>query len=140
MNRIVDMMQNHPRRAQIGTAGTDEAALAACIEACFDCAQSCVACADACLGEENVQELVRCVRLNEDCATACTAAGTVASRVTETNGAVLRSQLQACATACRECAEECERHGEHMEHCRVCAEVCRACESACEDLLSSVAA
>jgi hypothetical protein len=48
--------------------------------------------------------------------------------------------LEACAEACRICAEECERHAGDHEHCRVCAEACRRCEQACEDLRSSIGA
>ena len=135
MNRVSEMMNAHPRDVRL-----DMTTLTRCIEACFDCAQSCTSCADACLGEENAIELVRCIRLNEDCKTACHATGEMLSRMTEPNWKVLRRQVEACLAACQECGSECERHADHMAHCRVCADACRACESACQDLLSAIPA
>jgi hypothetical protein len=41
------------------------------IDECVDCAATCTGCADCCLGEEDVQELVRCIRLDLDRADAC---------------------------------------------------------------------
>ena len=111
--------------------GSVNTALARCIDECYECAQSCVICADACLGEEMVQQLLQCIRLNQDCADICAAAGAVASRRTGSNESVIRMTLEACAEACRLCAEECERHADMHEHCRICAESCRRCEEAC---------
>ncbi|MDP8973903.1 MAG: four-helix bundle copper-binding protein [Actinomycetota bacterium] len=120
--------------------GVDAAALAECIEACFDCAQACTACADACLGEENVQNMVRCIRLDLDCAEVCDATGRTLSRQTAFEPEMARAILEACARACRLCGDECEQHAEHMEHCRVCAEACRRCEQACNNVLSAISA
>lgn len=104
-------------------------------------AQVCTACADACLGEDALSELVRCIRLNLDCADVCQATGSVLSRLTATDPAASRRLLEACAEACRTCAAECERHAAMgMEHCRVCAEACRRCEQACRDLLDALPA
>ena len=135
MSRANDMLNTHPRQIQI-----DVAVLTRCIEECYDCAQTCASCADACLGEDNVQEMVRCIRLNEDCKTACIATGEMLSRMTEPSWNVIRRQVEACREACRECGAECASHAEHMEHCRVCAESCRACESACDELLAAIPA
>jgi hypothetical protein len=135
MTHVQDMLRTHPRQPQVDTA-----ALVNCIEECFSCAQTCTSCADACLGEQNVQEMVQCIRFNLDCADVCDATGRVLSRQTEPDWSLVRSQLQACATACRVCGAECERHAGHMEHCRVCAEACRRCEEACNRLLSAIPA
>ena len=62
----------------------------------------------------------------------------IAARQTETDRDLLRAQLQACATACRICAEECQRHAGKHEHCRLCAESCRLCERACNDLIAAL--
>jgi hypothetical protein len=131
------MIDTHPRKS-----GMDAAALAECIQACFDCAQTCTACADACLGEEKVHHLVRCIRLNQDCFDVCVTTGNLLSRLTESNESVTQAQLRACAEACRVCAEECEMHAEkmQMEHCRVCAEACRRCEEACDRLVGAAVA
>jgi hypothetical protein len=131
MHHVAQMLETHPQ------ASTSDA-LARCIEECFACAQTCTSCADACLGETDVGELVRCIRLNLDCADTCEATGRILTRQTAFEPQLARPQLEACAAACRVCAEECERHAEHHEHCRICAEACRRCEQACEDLLSSI--
>jgi hypothetical protein len=110
-----------------------------CIEACFDCAQACTACADACLGEEDMQMLARCIRLDLDCTYVCDATGKILSRQTAFEVQMAQAALEACARVCRLCGEECEQHAEHgMEHCRICAEACRRCESACNNLLSAI--
>lgn len=130
---VQEMIRTHPREP-----GVEREALARCIEECFTCAATCTSCADACLGEEGVQELVRCIRLNLDCADVCEAAGRVLTRQTAFEPQLARQLLETCAQACRACAEECERHAGHHEHCRVCAEACRRCEQACHDVLSTI--
>jgi hypothetical protein len=133
MHHVTKMLETHPQAAA-------SEALARCIEQCLACAFACTSCADACLAEEQVGELVRCIRLDLDCADVCDATGRVLTRQTGSEPQLTRSMLEACAHACRICAEECERHAGHHEHCRVCAEACRRCEQACEDLRSSIGA
>jgi hypothetical protein len=83
-----------------------------------------------------VHRLVRCIRLNLDCAAVCGATGAVMSRQTAFDPALARALLEACDR----CAAECERHAGHHEHCRVCAEACRRCETACREALSALGA
>jgi Domain of Unknown Function (DUF326) len=129
------MLETYPREFNV-----DKNVLTRCIEACSDCAATCTLCADDCLSEQGqVESLVKCIRLNLDCADICAATGRVVSRQTEYDANVTRTQLEACITACRSCADECEQHAAHMEHCRVCAEQCRRCEKACEALLVAIA-
>ncbi len=118
--------------------GVDEAKLAACIDACFECSQVCTACADACLSEEAVAELASCVRTDLDCADVGAATGRVLSRHTGDDANLTRTVLEACAQACRSCADDCERHASMHEHCRLCAEACRRCETACRELLATL--
>lgn len=132
---VQEMIRTHPQ-----VRGDVNAALVRCIEECFACAAACTACADACLGEEKVQPLTQCIRLNLDCADVCNAAGAVATRRTGGNVSVIRMSLQACAEACRKCAQECESHAGHHEHCRICADACRRCEEACDEALASLPA
>jgi hypothetical protein len=110
------------------------------IDAISDCAQSCNSCADACLGEQSVQDLVRCIRLNTDCADICVTTAGILMRLTEPDETVIRKQLEACMEACGRCAQECERHAQHHEHCRLCAEACRRCASACQAALQGMQA
>jgi hypothetical protein len=128
------MLDTYPRDFNV-----DQELLVRCIEGCYDGAQACTQCADDCLGEQDVQQLVKCIRLNLDCAEVCAATGRVVSRQTEYDANVTRAVLEACIAACRSCGDECERHGEHgMEHCKVCAEACRGCAEACDALLRSI--
>ena len=127
------MMQSSPTQPKI-----DRTLLEQCIKACFDCTQTCVACADACLAEQQRDMLLRCIRLDLDCAAVCNATGYIISRKTEFDVGVARAVLQACAQVCRICGDECERHAQHMEHCRICAQACRRCEQACNQVVAAL--
>ena len=124
------MIESHPEPVSL-----ELGAVLACIQTCLDCAQACVSCADACLAEENVKALVRCIRLDQDCADLCEATAKILSRQTAFDKELAITTLRACESACRICAEECERHADAMEHCNVCADACRTCEQACRNLL-----
>jgi hypothetical protein len=130
---VREVIAAHPRPTSL-----DRDVLLRCIDECFDCAATCTSCADACLGEPDVAELVRCVRLCLDCADACDTTGRIVTRQTEPDLGVVRAVVEACATACRVCGDECERHAAHHEHCRISAQVCRRCERACNDLLATI--
>ena len=133
MSYARQLLDTYPR-----TFNVDAGVLTATIDALSDCAQACTACADDDLSEPDVAELVKCIRLCLDCAGVCTATLRVASRQTEYDANVTRSLLEACATTCRSCGDECERHAHMHEHCRVCAEACRRCEQACRELLAAM--
>ena len=136
MNHIEEMMQSNPAPASVS-----QEALAELIDSCFDCAQACTACADACLGEgDHVQEMVRCIRLDLDCADLCNATARIMSRQTAFEPVMGRAAIEACARAVRLCGDECETHAEQhdMEHCRHCAETCRRCENACNAVLQEL--
>lgn len=120
-----------------GTVNMDVALLAAAIDAISDCAQACIADTDADLSEQDLAEMVRCIRLCLDCTDICTATAGVISRPADYDTDVVRPLLQACVAICKSCAEECERHV-HMQHCQVCAEACRRCEQACRELLGAM--
>ena len=114
----------------------DAGLLAAAIEAASDCAQACNADTDADLSEQNLAEMVTCIRLCLDCTDICTATAGVLSRPAEQDLNATRLLVGSCVAICQSCGDECERHA-HMPHCRVCAEACRRCERACRDLLES---
>jgi hypothetical protein len=134
MTQATAMLDTYP--ASLGIM--DKQALARCIEECFNCAQSCTACADACLSEPDVAGLVRCVREDLDCADICETTGRVLSRHTGYDANLTRAVVEACAIACRSCADECERHAQMHEHCRINAEECRRCEQTCQELLAAM--
>lgn len=127
------MIRTHPH-----VRGNTNDILIRCIEACFDCEQSCIACADACLGEDMVQHLTQCIRLNLDCADTCRAAGSMATRRTGSNETTLRAMLEACGLACRNCGNECDRHAQQHQHCAICAQACRECERLCQQAAQSI--
>jgi hypothetical protein len=133
-HRTSEMLATYPK----DLGDVDRQKLIECIEACFECAQVCTACADACLSEDMVAELTKCIRTDLDCADICETTGRVLSRHTGYDANLTRAVLQACATACRSCGDECDRHAGMHEHCRICAEVCRRCEQACNDLLGAL--
>jgi hypothetical protein len=127
------MLQSYPR-----TFKFDAEVLAATIDALSDCAQACIADIDANLSEQNVTEMVTCIRLCLDCADVCTAAVGVTSRQNSYDGNVTRPLLESCVATCKSCGDECERHAQMHEHCRVCAEACRRCERACREFLNAI--
>ena len=118
-----------------GTVTADVGLLAATIDALSDCAQACTADADADLREQNLAEMVKCIRLCLDCADVCAATAGVVSRQTDYDAYVTRPLLEACVAVCKSCGDECQRHARHHEHCRVCEQACRRCEQACRELL-----
>jgi hypothetical protein len=118
-----------------GTLNADAGTLAATIDALSDCAQACAADADADLSEQNLAEMVKCIRLCLDCVDVCTPTLAVVSRQRDHDPAVTKPLLQACVATCKSCGYECARHAPHYEHCRVCEQVCHRCEQACRELL-----
>jgi len=132
MSYARQMLDTYPHAVNV-----DASALAAAIDAMTDCAQACISDTDADLGEQNVTEMIRCIRLCLDCADVCTAAAGVTSRPAGYDADVTKPLLQACVAICKSCGDECERHA-HMPHCQVCAEACRRCEQACRDLLDAL--
>jgi hypothetical protein len=133
MSYKMPMLITIPRTSNLGIS-----ILVATIDALDDCARACIADADSDLNEQNLSELVKCIRLCLDCADVCAATVRVTSRQTEYDAGVTRPLLEACAAACKSCGDECERHARMHEHCRVCAEACRRCEQACRELLAAM--
>jgi hypothetical protein len=121
-----------------GAVSADAGVLAAAIDALSDCTQACIADTDADLSEQNLAEMVKCIRLCLHCADICTATVGVVSRQAEYDANVTRPLLESCVAICKSCGDECERHAPHMAHCRVCADACRRCEQACRDLLDAL--
>jgi hypothetical protein len=106
------------------TVNVNPSVLAAAIDATSDCAQACTADTDADLSEQNLVEMVKCIRLCLDCTDICTATGAVISRLAEYDASATRPLLEACVAICKSCGDECERHA-HYGHCRVCERACR---------------
>ena len=133
MHHTAQMLQTHPNPRP--SALND---IADCIDILQACAQTCQSCADADLGEPELKQMVRCVRLNHDCADVCATTARLLSRPSMIAPEIWLAQLQACITACRACAEECQQHAQHHEHCRMCADTCRQCIAACTDVVDMI--
>jgi uncharacterized membrane protein len=133
MDRVRRMFQSHP--APASDAGDEAFAL---VQAAAECAFTCTTCADACLEEDDPAAQRRCIRLNLDCAEICSVTARLIARPGPQDSRLLRAQLDACATACRACAEECDKHAGHMDHCRICAEACRSCADACDRMKDAI--
>jgi hypothetical protein len=133
MSYARQMLNTYPRAVNV-----DASTVAAAIDAMTDCAQACIADTDADLSEQNVTDMIRCIRLCLDCTDVCTAAAGVTSRLVGYDANVTKPLLQACVAICKSCGDECERHARMHEHCRVCAEACRRCEQACRELLDAL--
>lgn len=99
----------------------------ACVQACVECWAACEMCPDAGLHELNVEQMVRCIRLDRDCAAIRRLAAEAMIRGSETAArpCALRAEI------CRACAEEREKHARHHDHRRVCADACRRCAAEC---------
>ncbi len=133
MSYARQLLDSYPR-----TFNRDAGVLASTIDALNECFQACTADADDDLGEQNLPEMVKCIRLCLDCADVCAATISVTSRQTEYDPTVTRPLLVACVATCKSCGDECERHAAMHEHCRVCEEACRRCEQACRELLAAM--
>jgi hypothetical protein len=133
MSHARQLLDSYP-----GTLNADAGVLAATIDALSDCAQACAADADADLAEQDLAEMVKCIRLCLDCVDVCTATAGVVSRQTDYDASITRPLLEACVATCKSCGDECGRHAQHHEHCRVCEQACRRCEQACRELLAAI--
>src|SRR5215469_15878836 len=131
MSYARQILDTYPR-----TLNVDADLLAATIDALSDCAQACAADTDADLSEDNLAEMVKCIRLCLNCTDICTATAGILSRLAEYDADATRPLLEACAATCKSCGDECERHAQMYEHCRTCAEACRRGEQACRELLA----
>lgn len=120
------------------TAKIDKKLIANCVDLCVACELACTSCADACLGEQNVQSLRRCIRLNLDCADVCGTTSRLLGRLLDADVELIRTQLDACVRACSTCAVECERHAKAHEHCAACRDACRRCEEQCRRVMSAL--
>ncbi|MGW5398053.1 four-helix bundle copper-binding protein [Streptomyces sp. NPDC003952] len=128
---VFAMLDTHPVRAE----ASEKEKLARCIEACLLCGQACTVCADACLAEVG-DDLTPCITAAMDCADLCAVTSTVLSRRTSSDGVLRRGLLQACTTACSQCADRCVAQAKDHLHCLVCAERCRDAQHACRELSS----
>ena len=133
MSYARQMLSVYPDQSRI-----DAGVLAGAIDALSDCIQACIADVDADLGESDLADMVKCIRLCLHCTDVCTATLGVVSRPAEYDANVTRPLVEACVAICKSCGDECERHAEMHAHCRLCGDACRRCEQACQKLLDAI--
>jgi ferredoxin len=88
MSYARQMLDTYPR-----TFNVDADLLAATIDALGDCAQACNADNAADLSEQNVVEMITCIRLCMDCVDVCTATLRVIGRQTQYDASLTRPLL-----------------------------------------------
>jgi len=99
-----------------------------------ECAKVCNEAAHHCLGElkkessEHREHHARAHELTMDCQAFCVLTATLMAR----SSPLSQYAHQACAEACRCCAEECEKG--HDEIMKECAKKCRDCEQMCKSM------
>lgn len=91
------------------------------------CASYCLWCSDKCLDEDNLSNMIDCIRTDRTCAETCNAAANLLS-MQAPNASEL---VKLCQDICEKCADECSKHDHH--HCKECAEACRECAKACAE-------
>jgi hypothetical protein len=134
MKTLEMMLRSHPRADTQHVTSYIEA-----LRALAMCAETCLSCADACLAEpERLEQLRRCIRINQDCADVCSVTVRLLTRQTETPGPLVHAQLHACVLACQLCGEVCEEHAEMHDYCRICAEACHHCQERCNFLFGEI--
>jgi hypothetical protein len=101
-----------------------------CLLACNECAAACLECAIACLNEDDPKAMVRCIKLDMECADVCRLAAASIARSDDH----LKATCSLCAQVCQTCAAECAKHS--MKHCKHCAEACQRCSDACTRMAS----
>ncbi|MEP7252863.1 MAG: four-helix bundle copper-binding protein [Ginsengibacter sp.] len=90
------------------------------------CVAACNFCAAACLKEEDVKMMAKCISLDMDCAEVCRTTGILLAR----DSAHGKHMLKECIELCEACAAECGKH--KFDHCQACAKACRECAEACK--------
>jgi hypothetical protein len=109
-----------------------------CIDAAFKAVQANMACAEIGLDVADARLLIKCIRLNGECADMGVATGWMLSRGPHPDREKLKRQLEACVRVCQETAAECERLGPLYPHTKACATACKRCIAACLDALRVV--
>ncbi len=104
------------------------AEIQACAEACLVCASECAQCVTESRLDESGEDLGRCIELSRECADSCL----LMQELVERQSAQVIGFGLFCASLCRLCAAECQRHD--LAHCQRLAQVCEECARQCQGL------
>lgn len=94
------------------------------LESIAKCINTCEECATDCINENGHSD---CAMACRDCADICSLLYNFTSRKSQNTDLLKRL----CVEICLKCANECEKHADHMPSCKACAEACRECAEAC---------
>jgi hypothetical protein len=97
----------------------------ACLEACRACIEACSRLVSESRLDESGEDLERCVELGRECADTCL----VMTELVAAESPQAAPFGHFCATLCRLCARECQRHD--PDWCLACADACEACAELC---------
>ena len=95
------------------------------------CAAACENCLDSCLDEDNLKMMVKCIRLDRDCAKICA----ITASFVASNSPHAKHLAKECQEICKLCGDECEKM--EADHCKECAKACRECEEACKKFIAA---
>ena len=112
--------------------------LGECIEACSLCEFACVSCADSCLGQDTLEPVRQCIRLNLDCADVCALTSHLVARALAAEPKLVQAQLEICASLCGACGRECRRLSLAHDQLTICAHACNHCEMLCREAAAQV--
>jgi hypothetical protein len=106
-----------------------------CCDACGECAVACNKAFHYCLGEASAAKprLAKMGQTVADCAAFCALSAQMIAR----QSTMMILSCQACAGACRRCAEECESFANDPE-LKACFDACQRCEESCRNMIKAM--
>lgn len=111
--------------------------LAPVLQALTELDRDSTTCATAMMAHEGA-DMISATRAALDCADIAAAAQRVLSRPTATDAGVIRTILEAAATAADRCATECGQHAGHHDHCRVHSASAQRAATLCRSELANI--
>ncbi len=108
------------------------------VDEALDCKEAGAACVRHCISElgHGNTELAACLDSVLRMSGLVTATAQVAALDVEVSPRT-RELAKLCASYCRDCRQECEKHAKHHELCKACMEACDECIEACEAVASA---
>ena len=96
-------------------------------------AAKCTYYSKACLVPENVPVLIDCIKLDVYCSTICKLAVSLLTK----DSPHAKKMLKECIDVCNSSAAEYEKYAHFHEHSNACALACRACAEVCSSVFEN---
>ena len=105
-----------------------------CCNTCDDCAKACNKAFHHCVTQAGMGKAphARTAQITADCAAFCELSAQMLAR----NSVLAMLSCQACADACKRCAQECESFDSDLEM-KMCVQECQRCEESCRKMLKA---